>query len=331
MFDFKQTCITIGRGDYYDEAIAINSQYLAVSNTEENKVIIYTLSRFSKWRKIKEILAPKNSTPYKYREGFGTKLYLEKDILGIEATIIKNVDSVVDSDDFTLIDKQTAVFSGVYLINLASETEAKVVETKVLNLSKENENTSSYQLLFQQKFRKIIIDRNDQYRFSVAAKYKNLFLVGRASRYRGGKALLYDLNVPRSPPEVILAPDFYIGTTVAVSSHFVAMGEIGTLNPPPQDAPFLKSKTLVRAIKNGSTSIIDSYGKVSLSNNILAVMRCSAQGHRVALLEVFRLDRNAVPHLIIKRKNVRRALVQNGFLITIEKRGKLKMYIKPIS
>ena len=54
-----------------------------------------------------------------------------------------------------------------------------------------------------------------------------------------------------------------------------------------------------------------------MSDNILAVMLPpSDDGEQAALLEIFRLDDNAVPHLILKRDYLEDAWVQNGFLIT---------------
>ena len=332
MFSFKATCINLGKGDFFREAIAIDNKYLAISNSFKNRITIHTSNRFGKWRKAKEVAPPEGSVPAKYGEGFGTKLYLKDDVLAIETTIFQHVDNVINPDDFILWDETTALFKEVYSIKLSSESEVKPVKEDLLSLHQSSDkNIRSHQTIFKGKIRKVIFDRNNKHESLAVASCNNLLLVGHASHYRGGEAWLYDLNTPQKQPEKISATDLYIGTTVAVSKYFTAIGEIGTLNPPPLDAPYLKSKTLVRAIDNGATSIIDSYGKVSLSGNILAIMRDSAQGHRIALLEVFRLDRYAVPRLIIKRKNIKRAFVQNGFLVTVEKRGNLKMYIRPIS
>lgn len=80
------------------------------------------------------------------------------------------------------------------------------------------------------------------------------------------------------------------------------------------------TKTLIRNLKNGLTKVIDSFGELSLSGNILAVMRPrSPDGEYRPLLEVFRLDQDTTPHLIVKRNNVSRAWVKNDFLIFVKR------------
>ncbi|ELS03105.1 hypothetical protein Xen7305DRAFT_00028250 [Xenococcus sp. PCC 7305] len=44
----------------------------------------------------------------------------------------------------------------------------------------------------------------------------------------------------------------------------------------------------------------------------------SPDGEQRPLLEVFRLDENTTPHLILRRTNVSRAKVQNKFLILVK-------------
>ena len=76
--------------------------------------------------------------------------------------------------------------------------------------------------------------------------------------------------------------------------------------------------------------MIDSYGELSLSGNILAIMRFRSADYEItALLKVFRLDDNAKPDLIIERGHpVERAWVQNGFLVTVERH--LDLNVRPV-
>jgi hypothetical protein len=60
---------------------------------------------------------------------------------------------------------------------------------------------------------------------------------------------------------------------------------------------------------------------LSLSKNILAVMRPELPDEEPpALLKVFHLDQNATPNLILCREDeyLIDALIQNGFLVTVE-------------
>lgn len=126
-------------------------------------------------------------------------------------------------------------------------------------------------------------------------------------------------------PENIDFATISFGGTVAVSHQFVAIGHNGRLWGTPvsmypyPNNPHPFAKTLVKNLKNGSTKVIDSCGKLSLSKDILAVMRPgSPDWEQRPLLEVFYLDENATPHLIIRRTNVSDAWVQNGFLVFVK-------------
>ncbi|MGL5796095.1 MAG: hypothetical protein ACRC06_17180 [Waterburya sp.] len=76
-----------------------------------------------------------------------------------------------------------------------------------------------------------------------------------------------------------------------------------------------------------STKIIDEAGGLFLDGNILARIRfigedpVNNEGCEIpkVLVEVFKLDDDATPHLIQKRSDVERAFVQNRLLITVQK------------
>ncbi len=68
-----------------------------------------------------------------------------------------------------------------------------------------------------------------------------------------------------------------------------------------------------------------------MSDNILAVMRPrSPDCEQRPLLEVFRLDEDTTPHLIVRRTNVDRAKVQNGFLILSKEFHYYQVCIEPL-
>ena len=98
----------------------------------------------------------------------------------------------------------------------------------------------------------------------------------------------------------------------------------------------LRSKVLIKSLRNSSTSVIDSLGRVSLSDNILAIMLSPHFGYRNPMLQLYHLNEYAVPNLILeyKKPNLEYAFVQNGFLVTVQKKffsEKQKVCIRPIS
>ena len=231
---------------------------------------------------------------------------------------------MTNPEDFQQRTILTSSFYGRYLIRLDSETEVKAIDLPVekkeglvqLNLLSEGE-IKQVTLPDNQEVEDIEFDEGLGFGYNLAFD-NNLLLVGFAFSPIKGGAGLFNLNKPESQPLKITAPNTFIGSTVALNEKFAAIGNVlfgeplYDLAPPP--------KTLIRAIDNGSTTVIDSYGEVSLSGNILAIMRFpSFDNERTALLEVFRLDDDAKPHRIIKREHqLERAWVQNGFLVTVE-------------
>ena len=123
----------------------------------------------------------------------------------------------------------------------------------------------------------------------------------------------------------------HLGDTVAISEEFAVVGNSGTRRF--IDDKTLYPKTLIRSLKNDSTVVIDSKGYLSLDGNILAVvLPLSRILMQSPMLQIFRLDEDATPHLILEReysaearilegKFLKRALIQNGWLITVENIG----------
>ena len=154
------------------------------------------------------------------------------------------------------------------------------------------------------------------------AHYKNLLLVGFPSAIEERGAWLYNLDEPDKEPEKLAAPNIYLGTSVALNEHFAVVGEryyqTGAYRPWREDVPNKPKSTLIKVNKTGSTRIQQFRGRVSLSENILAIMYPTF-GYFVngAVLEVYGLNSNAGTPLLSMRGNVANAFVQNGFLITV--------------
>ena len=134
-------------------------------------------------------------------------------------------------------------------------------------------------------------------------------------------------------PENVDFATISFGGTVAVSEQFIAIGHNGRLwgtpvsmHPYPSN-PHPFAKTLIKNIKNGSTKVINSCGKLSLSDDILAIMRPGSQyDEQEPLLKVFHLNEDATTNAIIKRTDISSAWVQNGFLILVKRHRDFEFY-----
>lgn len=308
----------------------INNQYLAVGDIGANKVIIYTLDDSGKWSRTREIRPPIDLDLAFDRVGsiFGNGLELDGDVLTISARI-RNPELHRDS----LSSSQQAIMRFTYsyrryLINLKTETELQPID---LMVQREPEsNLVRFNLLRQGKIEQFVLPDMGEEHFgsshgansiygSNVAVHENLLLVGCSSYYREtnietGGAWLFNLAQPEAEPLKVAAGDVAMGSAAAISQKFAAVGFNGVTWYFSRTLERKSTHTIIRNLNNGSTTVINSFGALSLSDNILAVMRPGRDCGEVVfpILEVFRIDEDTTPHLIIRRKNVTRAKVQNA-------------------
>jgi hypothetical protein len=324
MTNSNQICFESEAGDTgsFGSYIAINDKYLAVGDPFANRVCIYTRNNSDQWTRTKYILPPINSVPYRVGQGFGNNLRIDNDALLISDEVILIVPEteqytkgIVDSEEFQFVES-VPVYASIYLAKLSSEAEPERLK---LFPNTTPPGFSKFTMLSEGKVKQIAVPKSGEEQFGYsAALHKNLFLVGSPCFETGGGAWLFELDKPEKKPLKLALPKTYLGTTVAISEQFAAVGNQGRFAGLTEDSD-LPRKILIRAIDSGATSVLDEVGIISLSENILAVMRPELPDEEPpALLKVFYLDKNATPNLIFRREKLKNALVQNGFLVTVE-------------
>lgn len=323
----NQICFLPEPGDTnsFGSSVVVNDKYLAIGDPRANKVIIYTPNDSGKWNRTREILPPVDLNLDEDSSIFGNNLELDGDVLTISART-KNPEAQIAH-----LPRKARLLARYsywrYLINLNTKTEVKPIDL----LIKKEPGLVKFNLLRRGKIEQIVLPDNEEERFgSDIALHQNLLLVGSPSYLEAGGGWLFDLERLEAEPLKIVPKniDFAtisFGETVAVSKEFAAIGHRGRVwydpvRPYPYKGnshPF--TKTLIQNLNNGLTKVLDSYGELSLSGNVLVVMRPSSpDGEQTPLLEVFRLDEDATPQLIIRRTDVSNAWVQNGFLILVK-------------
>ena len=133
MSNFNQICLTPEPGDSYSfgSSVAINNKYLAIGDPKANQVIIYTRGNFGQWTRIRKILPPKDSTPYKIGRGFELDLQIDGDALVISAYTQQRTRKVTNPESFQERTILTSTFYGRYLTRLDTETEVKAINLPI--------------------------------------------------------------------------------------------------------------------------------------------------------------------------------------------------------
>ena len=323
----------------FGSSLAINNQYLAVGDSLANRVIIYTRDEDNRWQKNQEILPPQDSVSQKISSRFGRFLALDGEFLITSALINKQTTKANDLKD-SQADEDSESFNEIYRIRLDKQASSERLGTfvkdsrlgsdvvadggKIIFLSFRQQQVNKWirkiNVFSDEKFYDIDITKYTEKRsknggIDFAIK-NNLHLFGMASQFSEGIAWLFNLNSPQSPPQILIAPNAKIGDTVAISQQFAVVGVTSRRSYMKQLN--LSAKTLIKSLNNGLTTTIDGYGKLSLYNNILARFEeQSRDGADNGFLEVFYLNEDATPTLILTRENIKTAFVQNNFLVTV--------------
>ena len=350
MSNSNQICFLPESGDTksFASSVAINDKYLVVGDPGANRIVVYQKNAQGRWYREREIYPPENSTSYQRGNGFGISL-----LLGENALIVNNW-STNKATYKTDPGYPGSIFYRQYFIQLDREQEAIPIELS-LNVKK---GFISFYILSEDKPKLItLLDNNEDIssyhikRLSNFALSKNLLLVGSPSRHmyspNSGRGWLFNLQALNSEAIELASSKAFIGDTVALSEQFAVVGN--RRNRQLKRTRKLSKnnisypKTLIRCLSNGSTTVIDDWGRLGLDKNILTVMLPSSQSQvgENSVLKVFYLDENATPHLIQEQKYNRQlkqclttgfawadnvlkeAWIQNGWLITIFRFGSM--------
>ena len=355
-----QSCLVSEAGDSesFANASAINDKYLAVGDPEANRVVIYTRDAKGKWLRSKEILPPKGSEAQAVGFGFGYDVSLDESTLVIGAFASKrkpkNPEAFRSNDSLRIWSSS----GGVYKTTLDKEIEVERIDLvskggiprglvsadggKIAYNTELVEKDERYKVYLHENgnIKNVFVSPADikdvdrtAFGASIALK-NNLLLVGSPWNNPKGVAWLFDLKAPEAKPRRLAIPEESVGHSVAVSERFAAASSYT------QNSIRGQNNTLVTAIEEGSTTVIDGVGKLSLDGNILAIMRPIPPSFGIyfgskqqSLLRLFDLTKVTTPRLIIKRGGIDDAYVQNNFLTTIQKfhsRTKTKICIEQV-
>ncbi|AFY58655.1 hypothetical protein Riv7116_6310 [Rivularia sp. PCC 7116] len=331
-----QTCLVSDSSDSksFGYAVSVNNNYLAVGDPEANRVVIYSRNGSHNWVRTREILPPKGSAAEVVGSGFGYDISLDKSTLVIGAYTEKYKPNNQENFQYTnqlgvsfsggvyqvLLDKKAEVkridaLSGGEISGFSVSSDAGIIAFSIKQEEKPGRWIGKVNLLTEGDVKQILSPTNSaEQNFGVDIDLKNNLLLVGSPFDDTGAAWLFDLKLPENQPQRLAVPNAHMGSTVAISDQFAVVGAVGgfTYAIPP--------KTLITGIKDGSTTVIDGVGELSLDHNILARMRPrSNDGEQQALLELFNLDDNATPRLVKERRDIDRALLQNSLLTTVQK------------
>lgn len=336
-------CVDAQSGDssIFGLSLAVNDYYLAVGDPMANRVVIYSKSENGNWIREQEILPPKNSIPDKVGFGFGRGLALDKDVLIIFTRISKLNSEVVHQEYFQEKSSIYSTFRAVYKTTLNKEAKVERIDSKIKNAIPGNLTAAGDgKIAFTTYKRKEngsrnitthVIVNNKVYHFPKKEHLKKInefspngiFIKNNLLILKDTNSedyeLVYNLNQPNEEPYRLITPDIFSKFKYRTISDEFIVGTNGSEHYQFQKASPLK--TVIKSIKNGSTTMIDDYGTLLLWKNILLRNRSARDGiEEPNTLEIFFLDQEAIPYLIDKRiidgNYAYHASFKNGLLAT---------------
>ncbi len=329
---------------YFGFALAVNDDYLAVGDPEANRVVFYSKAN-GRWSRTGDILPPEGSAAAKVDEGFGFDLDLDGSLLvigaytetpsysgGVYKVLLDSpteVERIDTKEEGEISGFSVAADNGLIAFTIDRKTKSGTI-SRVRLLGSDIEEipppTDS---------------AADAWGFDVALN-KDLLVIT-APHDEMGAAWLFNLQEPESPPQRLAVSNGYVHSAVAISDQFVAVSSVErsmlfsqggrkTLiiemtrilqsifgEPWPTDFPPPHPKTLIMNIKDGTTTVLDGYGYLSLDRHIL--MRTYHGWHLdspPSRLELFDLRDPAAPRLIARRWGRYSAQIHNGILATVK-------------
>ena len=335
-------------------ALALSDSYLAVGDPKANRVVLYSKAN-GRWSRTGEILPPEGSAAAKVGAGFGYDLDLDGSLLVIGAYTERHKPD--SQDGFQWTNQLGVSYSGgVYKVLLDSPAKVERIDSQeegeISGFSVAADDgkvafgiggvESRVKLWSGGEVEKIIPPTDTD--TSVLDMNGDLLLVG-APSVETGAAWLLNLLQPDSAPQRLAIPGATAGHVVAISSQFAVIGAPGPLYPGapglyPKDIGLIESlisiiqdgsipqgpapigppaKTLIMNMKDGSTTVLDGAGYLSLDRHLLVrTYREFYDGSPRPQLELFDLGDATAPRLIARRLGSYRASIHNGTLVTVK-------------
>jgi len=317
MSNTNEFCLEPEPGDskYLGSSLTINDQYLVVGDKGANRVVIYQKDSQRKWQRNRFIYPPESSISAQIGNGFGQNLKLDRNGLIIES-LVTRIKKRTNLDQFPFKGSVELIAYEKFFVQLNEDKEILSLDFPI----QEKKDLFQFYDLYRGKPRLITLNKKNQnFSREYIATHENLILAGSPGQDHNGKGLLFDLELPNKSPIELKAINTYLGDTVAISERFAVVGNSSRNNKRSDiNSPYF-STTLIISLENNLAFLLNSKGYVSLDKNILAIMqpqrRIRMQGSK---LELYLLDKKKIPHLILKRFDVKRARVENGWLITIK-------------
>jgi|GEM_PF-1154847 len=325
----SSVCVQSQSGDsnWFGFSTAINNEHLVIGDPKANRVIVYNRDEDKKWLRSTEILPPKDSLAEQVGSGFGGNLALDGNTLVILAET-ENPSSDYSLfravyrtflDQKNLVERIDVDRKDLIIGNRIAADNGKIVFTEQEKNKNGLINKTYVNILTNLKIKRI---RKKNSIFNAVSIKNNILLIGDIELQNKTYAWKVDLNSFFPKLKKLSLPFIHLGREVAISDRFFAANVGLSLNILEHNY----ETTIVKSINNDSTVVFydSDFSKVYLDRNILARVKFSEPmipGSN-SILEIYRLDNNAMPHLILKRVKHDgkgyRVTLQNGFLVTTQ-------------
>jgi hypothetical protein len=294
-------------------SLAANEKYLAVGDTEANRVIVYCRSPQQEWVRFRAISVPIDLLTVNIRKSRHTiyKLALAEDTL-IIGTTTSGV--VREQKQQFYLESPSNVFQihwigAVYQISLTSDSlleridQPKNGELAGFYIAAHGNNiafgvathdnpgeSSGYITVISNGHRYNFADIGDFSLYKPFALHDNSLVVSSTIRRQQGRVSIFNLAAPDSPPQIVEVPTLI--AKIALTEKFIIIAEQLSAKRPNRN-----SKTTVMSTTDFSIIILDCIGDISACENRLVCSHSGTPDGKEGKLRLFDLS-HAPPELI---------------------------------
>ncbi len=332
-------CIDRQPGDTpsFGDALVANEQYLAIGDTQANRVIVYRHTTQRQWVRFRTIPLPPNPPIADPSSNFGYSVTHKLAISGDKLVIGKVVSKMRPQPKEAALypykppaEQGMAYAGAVYRTSVTSNSlleridQPQEKELAGFSVAADQGKIAFSVATYNGKAPGYVtvVDRDRRYSLDASgeiAMKNNLLVAGSTTDSQHGKLAVFNLAESTPSPRTISIS--MPVKEIDIADKFIVVAEQIQANQFPQVNPSLPMtpKTLLVNIADFSIAALDGFGKISAyGNKLVRSSPATPDGEVAGKIELFNISSIPPKSLSLRNANIRRSFLSKNYLFTVE-------------